>query len=212
MNEQLAALLRFEKFIESHVDVITEYDNGEPMGDDAAIFLEYLRGVEQRLVAAEARPATATRARASVGELKFGRMDILTHRSGAIDVLTLATGQVLAVMRNGIELWPNLEAMLTADPGGDFAGMESFFEYACDCYVINDPCTQREPEELLSSRFGSLRRTVGRGIYICGVYARGDYTVVELHCGPALRIDDDGVSYWNSVQELVAAAEDKHHE
>ena len=34
-----------------------QYRNGEPMAPDAAAFLEYLRGVEQRLVAAEARVA-----------------------------------------------------------------------------------------------------------------------------------------------------------
>ena len=34
-----------------------QYRNGEPMAPDAAAFLEYLRGVEQRLVAAEARGA-----------------------------------------------------------------------------------------------------------------------------------------------------------
>lgn len=183
------------------------HENGKHL--DAAVFYRGTAPVAIFTTDGE----TWSRQSDSAGGLKIGRMDFLTYRSGAIDVLTLATGQVLAVMRNGIELWPNLEAMLTADPGGDYIEMEAYFEYACDCYVIDDPCARREPDERPSLRFGPLRRTTAMsGMHICDVYARGDYTVVELRCRGALRIDDDGVSYWNSVQELVAAAEDKHHE
>lgn len=54
---QAAAVLRFKKLIEliSDPDEHWYYRNGEPMAPDAAAFLEYVRGVEQRLVAAEAR-------------------------------------------------------------------------------------------------------------------------------------------------------------
>lgn len=147
---------------------------------------------------------------AKVGGLKIGRVDVLMLKNRAIDVLTLATGQVLAIMRDGIELWPNLETMLAADPSGDFAEMGVFFEYHGDCYVKDDPHSQAEPEEWQTARFGTLRRTKPLwGIYIRDMYARGDYTVVELGCGPALRIDDSGVTYWDSVQELVEATEPK---
>ncbi len=56
VTAQAAAVLRFKQFIELHISerVIAKYDDGRPMGNDADIFLEYLQGVEQRLVAAEA--------------------------------------------------------------------------------------------------------------------------------------------------------------
>ena len=63
MNEQVtdqaAAVLRFRRLVEliADPDEHWHYRNGEPMAPDAAAFLEYLRGVEQRLVAAEARGA-----------------------------------------------------------------------------------------------------------------------------------------------------------
>ena len=59
MNEQVtaqvAAVLRFRKLVELIADPDEHwyYRNGEPMAPDATAFLEYLRGVEQRLVAAE---------------------------------------------------------------------------------------------------------------------------------------------------------------
>lgn len=59
MNEQVtdqaAAVLRFRRLVEliADPDEHWQYRNGEPMAPDATAFLEYLRGVEQRLVAAE---------------------------------------------------------------------------------------------------------------------------------------------------------------
>jgi hypothetical protein len=59
MNEQVttqaAAVLRFRRLVELIADPDEHwyYRNGEPMAPDAASFLEYLRGVEQRLVEAE---------------------------------------------------------------------------------------------------------------------------------------------------------------
>ncbi len=145
----------------------------------------------------------------SAAGLKIVRAAVLMLKNRGIDVLTLATGQVLAVMRGSIELWPSLEAMLAADPNGGFVEREAFFAYN-DCYVKDDPHSQAEPEEWQTARFGTLRRTAWlRGLYIRDVYARSNYTVVELACGPALRIDDSGVTYWDSVQELVEATEPK---
>ncbi len=54
-TEQVAAVLRFRKLVELIADPDERwyYRNGEAMAPDAAAFLEYVRGVEQRLVAAE---------------------------------------------------------------------------------------------------------------------------------------------------------------
>ena len=56
-TEQVGAALRFRKQIEllADPDEYRHYANGEPMAPDATAFLEYVRGLEQRLVAAEAR-------------------------------------------------------------------------------------------------------------------------------------------------------------
>lgn len=59
MNEQVtaqaAAVLRFRRLVELIADPDEHwyYRNDEPMAPDAAAFLEYVQGVEQRLVAAE---------------------------------------------------------------------------------------------------------------------------------------------------------------
>jgi len=171
------------------------HENGKHL--DAAVFY---RGTE--LVAVFTTDGQAwNRQGDSVAGLKIVRADVLTHRRGAIDMLTLATGQVLTVMSEGIELWPNLEAMLAA--GGDFMEMDAFFEYDGRRHALDRPEAKIRP----TPRFGPMQRFAPLwGIYIYDVYARGDYTVVELRCGPALRIDDSGVTYWDSVQELVEAA------
>lgn len=46
-----------------------------------------------------------------------------------VDVVAFADGRVLVIGRDGIELWPDMDALLNSDPQGDFAEMIGFIEY-----------------------------------------------------------------------------------
>lgn len=57
---------------------------------------------------------------------------LIAENGDAYDVVRLNGGRILAIGREGIELWPSFVEFVGADPAGDYAEMLGFIEWHYD--------------------------------------------------------------------------------
>ena len=127
-----------------------------------------------------------------------------------MDVLVLVRGNIVAIDRDGIEVWPSLDSCLAADPEGDFAEMLGFIEH--DSESGDGPQERRRLDVVRSRRFGGVivkPHDWGFRIHEVRSYHATEFgytvDVVELTDGYVLCVSQAAVSLWRSMSDLEAA-------
>lgn len=81
-----------------------------------------------------------------------------------VDVVTLDDGRVLVIAEDGIELWPDMDALLASDPDGDFPEMIGFIEYEYE----EEPTPPLAGSWRETARFGRALHAPIRGALVAG--------------------------------------------